>query len=116
ANVTLDASERANTTVDVRPTDPEEPGDVEMAERISVRFDDGTLTIRAPRSGLWLSSKPRGSVDVAVQLPAGSNVRTETAAGAFRMTGKLGACRLDTAAADVSIEHVRTAQISKAAG
>jgi DUF4097 and DUF4098 domain-containing protein YvlB len=116
ANVTLDASERATTTIDVRPTDPDEPRDVELAERIAVRFDDGTLTIRAPKSGLWLSSKPRGSVDVAVQLPAGSNVRTETAAGAFRMTGELGACRLDTAAADVSIERVRTAQISKAAG
>jgi DUF4097 and DUF4098 domain-containing protein YvlB len=116
ANVTLDAAERVTTTVDVQPTDPHEPRDVELAQRTSVSFDDGKLMIRSPRSPLWLSSKPRGSIDVAVQLPAGSDVRAETAHGAFRMTGTLGACRLDSAAADVAIERAHTIRVSKAAG
>jgi DUF4097 and DUF4098 domain-containing protein YvlB len=116
ANVTLDAAERATTTVDVQPTDPDEPRDVELAERTSVSFDDGRLTVRAPRSGMWLSSKPRGSIELTVALPARSDVRAETAAGAFRITGALGACRLDTAMADVAIEHARTLRVNKAAG
>jgi hypothetical protein len=116
ANVTIDAAERRTTTVDVRPTDPGDPRDVEMVARTEVDFDDGTLTIRSPRSGLLLASRPRGSIDVTVQLPAGSSIRAETATGALRSTGTLDDCRLDTAAGDVAIERSHTLRVNKAAG
>jgi DUF4097 and DUF4098 domain-containing protein YvlB len=116
ANVALDATERATTTVDVQPTDPDEPRDVELAARTSVSFDNGRLTVRAPKSAMRLTSKLRGSIDLTVALPSRSDLKAETAAGAFRISGELGACRLDTAMADVAIEHARTLRVNKAAG
>src|ERR1700761_219887 len=79
ANVTIEASDRATTTVEWAPADPGDPRDVEMVARTEVGYEDGMVTIRSPRSGLLLSSKPRGSIEVAVQLPTGSSIR---AAGA----------------------------------
>jgi putative adhesin len=116
ANVSVDATERQTTTVEVQPTDPGNPHDVEMVQRTKVSFDDGSLTIRSPRSALWLPSRPRGSIEVAVQVPAGSSVHAETATGALRTTGTLDVCRLDTAAGDVAIERSRTLRVNKAAG
>ena len=116
ANVTIEASERATTTVELAPTDPGDPHDVEMVTRTEVSYAEGTLTIRGPRSGLLLSSKPRGSIEVAVQLPTGSSIRAEAATGALRTSGALDVCRLDTAAGDVAVECSRTLRVNKAAG
>jgi DUF4097 and DUF4098 domain-containing protein YvlB len=116
ANVTVDASDRRTTTVDVAPTDPTNPRDVDAVQLTEVDLEDGTLTVRTPRSGRWLASRPRGSVDVTVGLPTDSAVRAETATGTVRTTGTLGECRVGTAAADVAIERCATARIDKAAG
>jgi hypothetical protein len=116
ADVTIEASERDTTTVEIGPRDPDNPRDVEMVQQTEVRYADGSLNVRSPRSGLWLSSRPRGSIEVTVQLPAGSSVRAETATGALRASGPLDVCRLDTAAGDVAIERSRTLRVNKAAG
>jgi DUF4097 and DUF4098 domain-containing protein YvlB len=114
ADVRLDASARATTTVELRPSDPDNPRDVEMVKRTEVSFDDDTLAIRSPRS--LRSFKPRGSIEVIVQLPTDSSLKADTAAGSLRTTGALGRCRIDTAAAEIAIEQARTAKISKADG
>jgi DUF4097 and DUF4098 domain-containing protein YvlB len=114
ADVRVDASARDTTTVELRPSDPDDPRDVEMVKRTEVNFEDGTLSIRSPKS--LRSFKPRGSIEVIVQLPTDSSVKAGTATGAFRATGVLGSCRIDTAAAEIAIDRARTAKISKAAG
>jgi DUF4097 and DUF4098 domain-containing protein YvlB len=114
ADVRLDASARDTTTVQLRPSDPDDPRDVEMVKRTQVSFEDGALSIRSPKS--LRSFKPRGSIKVIVQLPTDSSVKVGTATGSFRTTGGLGSCRVDTAAAKIAIERARTAKISKAAG
>jgi DUF4097 and DUF4098 domain-containing protein YvlB len=114
AGVRVDASARDTTTVELRPSDPNDPRDVEMVQRTEVEFEDGALSVRSPRS--LRSFKPRGSIEVHVQLPTGSSVRAETATGSFRATGTLGKCRIDTAAGEIAIERARIAKISKAAG
>jgi DUF4097 and DUF4098 domain-containing protein YvlB len=114
ADVRLDASARDTTTVQLQPSDPDDPRDVEMVNRTEVSFEDGALLIRSPKS--LRSFKPRGSIEVIVQLPTDSSVTAGTATGSFRTTGGLGRCRVDTAAAKIAIERARTAKISKAAG
>jgi hypothetical protein len=114
ADIRLDASARDTTTVQLQPSDPDDPRDVEMVERTVVSFEDGALSIRSPKS--LRSFKPRGSIKVIVQLPTDSSVKVGTATGSFRTTGGLGSCRVDTAAAKIAIERARTAKISKAAG
>jgi DUF4097 and DUF4098 domain-containing protein YvlB len=114
ADVRVDASARDATTVQLRPSDPDDPRDVEIVRRTEVSFEDGTLSIRSPKS--LRSFKPRGSIEVIVQLPTDSSVKAATATGSFRATGVLGSCRIDTAAAEIAIERARTAKISKAAG
>jgi DUF4097 and DUF4098 domain-containing protein YvlB len=114
ADIRLDASARDTTTVQLEPSDADDPRDVEMVERTVVSFEDGALSIRSPKS--LRSFKPRGSIKVIVELPTDSNVKAGTATGSFRTTGGLGSCRIDTAAATIAIERARTAKISKAAG
>jgi DUF4097 and DUF4098 domain-containing protein YvlB len=114
ATIRLDASARDTTTVQLRPSDPDEPDDVEMVRRTEVRFDDDTLSIRSPRS--LRSFKPRGSIEVIVALPTGSNVKADTATGSLRATGALGRCRVDTAAGEIAIAQARVVKLSKAAG
>src|ERR1700760_2501647 len=116
ANVTIEASDRATTTVELAPADPGDPRDVGMVARAEGGYEDGRVTTRSPRSGLLLSSKPRGSIEVAVQLPTGSSIRAEAATGALRTSGALDVCRLDTAAGDVAVECSRTLRVNKAAG
>ena len=114
ADVRLDASARDTTTVQLRPSDPDDPRDVEMVKRTEVSFDDGTLSIRSPKS--LRSFKPRGSIELIVELPTDSSVKADTATGSFRTTGGLGRCRVGTAGAKIAIERARTAKVSKAAG
>ena len=114
ADVRIEASARDTTTVQLRPSDPDDPRDVEMVRRTEVSFDDDTLSIRSPRS--LRSFTPRGSIEVTVQLPTDSSLKAGTATGSIRATGELGKCRIDTAAGEIAIERARTARINKAAG
>jgi DUF4097 and DUF4098 domain-containing protein YvlB len=55
-------------------------------------------------------------VSVSAVLPAGSNVRFASASGDLRTSGELGHVNVSTAAGDVWIDPVRTAEVSTAAG
>jgi DUF4097 and DUF4098 domain-containing protein YvlB len=114
ANIRLDASARDTTTVQLQPSDPDNPRDVELVKRTEVSFDDDMLSIRSPKS--LRSFKPRGSIEVIVQLPTDSSVKAGTATGSLRATGALDKCQVDTAAGEITIERAREAKISKAAG
>ena len=57
-DVRITASDRTNTTVAVRPTDPAKKGDVAAAEQTRVEFSEGSLLIRAPKG--WRRYTPRG--------------------------------------------------------
>jgi DUF4097 and DUF4098 domain-containing protein YvlB len=116
AHITVEASDRDTTTVVVAPTDAANPHDVEMAQITEVGFDDATLIVRTPRASRWLSSRPRGSIDLTVQLPTDSSVRAESATGTLRATGRLDECRVGTAAADIAVERCVTLRVDKAAG
>jgi len=75
------AADRADTTVEVRPTDASKSRDVKAAERIDVAFEDGVLRIEAAEAASRILGNS-GSVEVTVQLPAGSRVEAKAASAA----------------------------------
>ena len=95
ADVRFAASDRTDTVVEVRPSDPDKAADVKAAEATRVEYDDATQTLsivsRKPRSRFVnFSSKRPESIDVVIQLPTDSDVRGEADLGDFQADGVLG--------------------------
>jgi len=101
ADVRFEVSDRADTIVEVRPSDPAKAADVKAAENTRVEFDDATRTLsivsRKPLNRFVnFSSKRPESIDVVIQLPTDSDVRGEAELGDFQADGVLGAVLLKT--------------------
>src|SRR5262249_58332800 len=97
------ASDRSDTVVEVRPSDGSHEPDVRAAEQTRVEYTAGRLLVKAPRQrGLGLFSKP-GSIDVTIDLPAGSRVHGDASVGAVHGAGRLGGCRVKTAAGGIRL-------------
>ena len=73
-DVRISAGDRSATVVDVRPSDASNDEDVKAAELTRVEYASGQLLVKAPKLRSWLSRSAGGSVDVTIELPAGSHV------------------------------------------
>jgi hypothetical protein len=94
ADVRIAAGERADTIVQVRPSDSSRRDDVTAAEHTRVEYADGRLLVKGPRRLRELSPfSDGGSIDVEIELPAGSDLSGHSAAGGFRCSGSLGHMR-----------------------
>jgi polyisoprenoid-binding protein YceI len=103
--VRIQASARADTVVEVRPTDPSTEASVQAAERTIVEFSGGRLLVKGPKpSVLGHLRNWRGAIDVTVELPAGSRVEAEVAAE-FIAAGPLGRTVLRSSLGDVRMEE-----------
>ncbi len=101
ADVRFAVSDRTDTIVDVRPSDPNKGADVKAAENTRVEYDEATRTVsivsRKPRSRFVnFSTKRPESIDVVVELPTDSDVRGEADLGDFQADGALGTVVLKT--------------------
>jgi DUF4097 and DUF4098 domain-containing protein YvlB len=101
ADVRLAVSDRTDTIVEVRPSDPNKAADIKAAENTRVEYDDATRTLsivsRKPRSRFVnFSSKRPESIEVVIQLPTDSDVRGEADLGDFQADGALGTVVLKT--------------------
>ncbi len=111
------ASDRADTVVEVQPTDPASEGDVAAAARTTVEYSGGQLVIKAPKG--WRQYSLRGgreSIDVQIELPAGSNLQADASVAALRCTGRLGECRYKTSTGDISVDQASSARLRTGAG
>jgi DUF4097 and DUF4098 domain-containing protein YvlB len=111
------AGDRTDTTVEVRPSDPGKQADVTAAEQTRVEYTGGRLLIKTPKN--WKRYTPRGggeSVDVQIELPAGSHLRGDTGVTALRCQGRLGECRYKTGVGDIQLERVGAVQLRTGAG
>jgi DUF4097 and DUF4098 domain-containing protein YvlB len=111
------ASERSDTVVQVRPTNPAKESDVTAAEQTRVEYANGNLLIKAPKG--WRQYTFRGgneSVDVEIELPAGSRVQAEAGVAAFRCQGPLGDSRFKTGVGDIRLEQVGGLQARSGGG
>jgi hypothetical protein len=116
-DVRILASDRTDTIVEVRPSDPAKKSDVTAAEQTRVGYANGRLQIRAPkgwRQHAWWGG--RESIDVEIELPAGSQLQAELGVAAMRCSGRLGECRVRTGLGDLELDHAGPVQLKTGAG
>ncbi|MDX3692189.1 DUF4097 family beta strand repeat-containing protein [Streptomyces europaeiscabiei] len=109
------AADRTDTTVEVRPANAAKSRDVKAAEQTTVDYRDGVLRIQAPEAKNELFG-PSGTLEVTVQLPAGSRVEAKAAAAEFRGVGRLGDVVIDGAHGQVKLDEAASARLTLLAG
>ena len=114
--VRVTASERADTVVDVQPTDAANRDDVRTAERTRVHFAGGHLIVKAPKLRSWAPRSESGSIDVTIELPAGSRVHGAAQLADFRCDGPIGECRIKTGLGQVQLDEVGTLSLKSGTG
>ena len=97
------AADRTDATVEVRPANPSKGRDVKTAEQTTATFTDGVLHITAATPGSQLLGP--GSLEVTVQLPAGSHVQAKTASTELRVVGRLGQVSYEGAYRNIKIDE-----------
>ncbi|ABW13524.1 conserved hypothetical protein [Parafrankia sp. EAN1pec] len=102
--VRIDAEERTDTVVTVRPRDPGSDHDTRAAEQTIVDHADGRLVVRGPNRTVRSLFGGSGAVVVTISLPAGSRVEARTAA-ALTTSGRLGDCQVHAAGGAVTVER-----------
>ncbi|MFE3518134.1 DUF4097 family beta strand repeat-containing protein [Streptomyces sp. NPDC059166] len=105
------AADRADTTVEVRPADPSRSSDIKAAEQTEVACSGGILNIKAPGAGNRILGNS-GSVEVTVQLPAGSGVEARSAAAEFRGVGRLGDVTVDGGHGSVKLDEATSVHLT----
>jgi DUF4097 and DUF4098 domain-containing protein YvlB len=116
-DVRIVASDRDDTVVEVRPTNPNKKADLKAVEETEVEYADGRLLVKSQRD--WRLYTPfggHGSVDILIELPTGSDVRAESMAGPVHSAGRLGDCRFKSAAGNISLEHCAKLDLNTSAG
>jgi len=108
------AADRTDATVDVRPANPSKARDAKAAERVTVAFEDGLLRVELPTEHSLLG--PSGSVEVTVQVPAGSRVEAKGAALDVRGVGRLGDVTIDAAQGPVKLDEAADVRLAVQAG
>ncbi|MFF7339425.1 hypothetical protein ACFZAT_19015 [Streptomyces sp. NPDC008163] len=106
------AADRADTVVEVLPADPSKSRDSKAAERVEVAYADGVLDIRAPKEGRNRLLGDSGSVEITVQLPAGSHVDAKAGAAEFRGVGRLGDVVFEGGHRSVKVDEAASARLS----
>ncbi|MQA86972.1 MAG: DUF4097 family beta strand repeat protein [Streptosporangiales bacterium] len=113
----ITASDRSDTVVEVRPSDGSNESDVKAAEQTHVEYAGGRLLVKAPKTWRRYSFfNDGGSVDLTIELPAGSHVQGDAAMAAFRCQGRLGECRLKTATGDLLLDHTGALRLNTGIG
>lgn len=114
ADVSITAGDRTDTVVEVQPTDPSRDLDVTAAAQTKVDFASGTLVIKGQKpNGYW---RKVGSIDLRIELPAGSSVQLTAAVADIRGEGRLGEGRFKVASGQVRLDQTGKLQLSTSAG
>jgi DUF4097 and DUF4098 domain-containing protein YvlB len=108
------AADRHDTVVEVLPADASSGRDAKAAEQATAEYANGVLRIEAPLKNRMLGHP--GSVEVTVQLPAGSRVEAKVASAEFRTVGRLGDVTLEASQASVKVDEAASARLAVLAG
>ena len=108
------AADRADTTVQVLPADASKGRDVKAAEQTTVEYADGVLRIEVPAKNQYFGNS--GSIEVTVQLPAGSRVEAKAAATQLRVVGRLGDVTFEGAYDQIKIDEAASVRLTAVAG
>ncbi|MFH8342809.1 DUF4097 family beta strand repeat-containing protein [Streptomyces sp. AM6-12] len=114
-NVRFIATDRAEATVEVLPANPSKSRDVKAAEQVTVAFDNGVLRVEVSAERNRMLGHP-GSLDVTVELPAGSRVDAKTSVAELSSVGRLGDVTYEGATGTVKLEETGSARLTLATG
>ena len=114
--VRITAGDRSDTIVEVHPSDAGNAEDGKVAELTRVQFENDRLHVKAPKLRSWLSTNSGGSIDVTVQLPAGSHVHGAGGLVDFRCQGRLGDCRIKTGLGSIEVDEAATLSLKTGTG
>ena len=93
-DIRIAASDRADTAVDVRPSDPAKKADVAAAQQVRVEYAGGRLDVRAPkRWRQWTPWSGHESVAVQIDVPSGSRLSGEFSGASVSCSGRPSASR-----------------------
>ncbi|MCG5469814.1 DUF4097 domain-containing protein [Micromonospora sp. LAH09] len=109
--IQLIAADRADTTVEVLPTDPARSRDTRAAEQTTIAYADGVLRITAATDSNPLVGSS-GSVQVTVRLPANSRVDAKAASAELRGVGRLGDVTFDGAYRQIKIDEAASVRLT----
>lgn len=109
------AAERADTAVEVLPADASKGRDVKAAEQATVVYVDGVLRIEAPAAKNQYFG-PSGSIEVTIQLPAGSSIEAKASCAELRGVGRLGDVACEGAHGAVKIDEAASVRLAVDAG
>lgn len=115
-SVRVIASDRTDTVVDVRPSNPRSSADVQAAEQTRVEHVAGKLRISSPRRPRLHFFGGMPSVEIDVSLPTGSRLEVASTAGDVDCEGRLGGVRVDTKYGDIRVEHASALHARTTAG
>ncbi|MGV9311095.1 DUF4097 family beta strand repeat-containing protein [Streptomyces sp. NPDC003691] len=107
------ASDRTDTTVEVRPREQKKDLDVRTAQQTEVGFANGLLTIRTPKTGMLGRT---GVVDVVVELPTGSGIDLTGAWTQVNGEGRFGEVRVKTSSGDVRLDETGPLKLTASHG
>ncbi len=111
------ASDRPDTVVDVRPSDPAKKSDVAAAEQTRVEYASGRLLVQGPKGWRHWSFRASGeSIDVQIELPTGSHLSGEAGVAVLRGTGRIGGCRFKTGVGDIQLDQADLLDLKAGAG
>ncbi|HTZ43460.1 MAG TPA: DUF4097 family beta strand repeat-containing protein [Jatrophihabitans sp.] len=116
AYLTIAAGDRADTVVEIRPTDPNDESDVDAAARTTVDLTGGTLTIRGPKYNQFSFTNKSRSIDVLLELPAGSDLLGKNGMGDLTATGRLGAVDYKTGLGHIHLDEVGALSVTSSTG
>lgn len=111
ARVRVTASERTDTVVLVEPVDGTSRKDVKVAEKTKVDVVDGHLSVRTTTAG-----DKGGSIDITIELPAGSSLAAYLAYSSLQVGGPVGQCELHMASGRVQLDHIDALDANIASG
>jgi DUF4097 and DUF4098 domain-containing protein YvlB len=115
-DVRISVGDRGATVVEVRPSDASNEDDVKAAELTRVEYGSEQLLVKAPKLRSRLVRSGRGSIDVTIELPAGSHVHGTVGMGDVDCDGQLGNCRIVTGLGRIRLDRAETLNLKTGAG
>src|SRR5262245_12895862 len=116
--IRLVASDRSDTAVEVRPTNPASKTDVAAAERVRVEYSEGRLTLNGPKGWRYYSGWGgwHESIDVEIAMPVGSRFEGKAGIGTLHCKGQLDELRFRTGFGEIRAEQTGSLAVHTGAG
>ncbi|MCX4970665.1 DUF4097 family beta strand repeat-containing protein [Streptomyces sp. NBC_00654] len=105
----ITAGKRTDTVVEVLPSNGSDDDDVRAVRQTQVSCTDGRLSVRTPKKRSPFGTA--GSIEVSIELPAGSDLRGSTGLGSFHCEGRFGEVALTSSLGDLKVDEAAGADL-----